>query len=330
MWNWNELARPIVALSPMADMTDSSFCRIVKTKASPIVFREMVSAEAVVRGNNKTLDMTEIHPAERPLIQQIFGSDPATMAESARIICEEHKPEGIDINMGCPVYKITCNFNGAALMKEPERAAQIIRQMKAAIGEIPLSVKIRAGWSEHTECIEFAKVLEAAGAQLITVHGRTKVQAYTGKARRDVVAEVKKAISIPVLYNGDVFTAQDYFEALEQTGADGVLVARGALGNPWVFEQIERRMRGEAERPVTAQERVDVVLQHLSWHLEQYGPSVVTTFRKHLSWYFKGIEHFKEIKTAIMQTKSAEEIETLLRGWSEGTPILDTSPITHA
>lgn len=337
MWNWDQVERPIVALSPMADMTDSSFCRIVKSKANPIVFREMVSAEAVVRGNDKTLDMTEVHEAERPLVQQIFGSDPDTMAEAARIICAEHKPEGIDINMGCPVYKITSNFNGCALMKDPERASEIIRKMKAAIGDVPLSVKIRAGWSDYNECIEFAKIIEAAGAQLITVHGRTKVQGYAGKARRDIVAEVKKVVSIPVLYNGDVFTAQDYFDALEQTGCDGVLIARGALGNPWIFEQIERRKAGLKERVITPDERVDVVLEHLKLHLEQYGEGAVTTFRKHLSWYFKGIEHFKETKMVIMQTKSAEEIERELRAWAQRANThtqthdpLDTSSVAHA
>ncbi len=329
MWNWTDVKRPIIALSPMADMTDSSFCQIVKTKASPVVFREMVSSEAVVRGNDKTLDMTGIHPAERPLIQQIFGSDPKTMAEAARIIVAEHAPEGIDINMGCPVYKITSNFNGAALMKDAALASQIVREVKAAIGDIPLSIKIRAGWSDHMECVEFAKVLEAAGAQLLTVHGRTKVQAYAGKARRDVVRAVKAAVSIPVLYNGDVFTAEDYFVALEESGCDGVLIARGALGNPWIFEQIERRMQGLPERIITHQERVDVVLQHLALHLEQYGPGAVCTFRKHMAWYFKGMHNFKETKIKLMQTSSAEEVTLLLREWAAQNP-LDTSPVARA
>lgn len=328
MWHWDQIKKPIVALSPMADMTDSSFCRIVKTKASPIVFREMVSSEAVVRGNDKTLDMTEVHPAERPLIQQIFGSDPDVMAEAARIVVEEHAPEGIDINMGCPVYKITSNFNGSALMKDPELSVKIVRQMKAAIGDTPLSVKMRAGWSEHTECIEFAKIVEDAGAELITVHGRTKVQAYAGKARRDVVSEVKKAVSVPVLYNGDVFTAQDYFDALDETGCDGVLIARGGLGNPWIFEQIERRMRGEEEREISAQERADVVLQHFDWHLTQYGEKALPTFRKHLSWYFKGIEHFKAIKVQLMTSTSRDEVEVLIRGWAQEQMERDATTVT--
>ncbi len=168
----------------MADMTDSAFCRVVKEVSgadAPVVFREMVSSEAVVRKNDKTLGMTDIHPDERPLVQQIFGSDPKTMAESAKIIEAEHHPEGFDINMGCPVYKIVHNFNGAALMQNPELAASIILEMKKVIS-VPLSVKIRLGWSDPKDCLTFIKALEDAGADLVTIHGRTKSQGYSGKS----------------------------------------------------------------------------------------------------------------------------------------------------
>lgn len=308
--NWQSLPRPIVALSPMADMTDASFCRTVKSLASPVVFREMVSSEAIVRENKKTLEMTTIFQEERPLVQQIFGSDPATMAEAARRIDEEDRPEGIDINMGCPVYKITSNFNGAALMKEPDRATEIVRQMKAVI-HVPLSVKIRAGWSQYDECIEFAKRLENAGADLITVHGRTKEQGYAGKSNRAAVAEVKKAVSIPVLYNGDVFAWQDFFTALEETACDGVLIARGGLGNPWIFAQIEAAMRGEVPAEVGIEERLRVVRMHLGLHLEQYGPHGVATFRKHLSWYFKGLPEVKTFRERLMTTNDRSALETI-------------------
>lgn len=295
----------------MADMTDSAFCQVVKSIASPIVFREMVSSEAVVRGNDKTLDMTAIHEAERPLIQQIFGADPDIMAEAARIVDEGYHPEGIDINMGCPVYKITSNFNGAALMKEPERAEEIVKKMKAAI-TVPLSVKMRAGWSDHTECIEFAKRMEAAGADLISVHGRTKEQAYRGLARRDVVAAVKQAVSVPVLYNGDIFTAQDAFDALYETGCDGVLVARGALGNPWIFEAAADMLAGKAPREITFEERVRMAKYHLDMHTAQYGENGVVTFRKHLSWYFKGIPYFKHMKIELMKATNKSLVHDIL------------------
>lgn len=308
--DWKALPRPIVALSPMADMTDASFCRTVKSIASPVVFREMVSSEAIVRENKKTLEMTDIFPEERPLVQQIFGSDPATMAEAARRIDSEDHPEGIDINMGCPVYKITSNFNGAALMKEPDRATEIVRQMKAVI-HVPLSVKIRAGWSQYDECIEFAKRLEDAGADLITVHGRTKEQGYAGKSNRAAVAAVKRAVSIPVLYNGDVFLWKDYFAALEETACDGVLIARGGLGNPWIFQQIEAALRGEVPNEVTMEERLRIVHMHLTLHLEQYGAHGIATFRKHLSWYFKGLPGAKAFRERLMTTTDCSVLESI-------------------
>ncbi len=309
--DWKTIQRPIVALSPMADMTDSAYCRIVKSIASPIVFREMVSSEAVVRGNNKTLDMTDIHGAERPLVQQIFGANPETMAKCAVIIEKKHHPDGIDINMGCPVYKITSNFNGSALMKDPEHATSIVRAMKGVI-TVPLSVKMRAGWSDHEECIAFAKHIEEAGADLITVHGRTKEQGYSGLSNRDIVRRVKETVSIPVLYNGDVFTYEDYFQAIEETGCDGVLIARGALGNPWIFRQIEDVLAGREPFIVTLEERIRVVKEHLQLHLEQYGEAAVNTFRKHLSWYFKGIPHFKVYKQGLMTAKTQKEVLDIL------------------
>ncbi|NBS41143.1 tRNA dihydrouridine synthase DusB [bacterium] len=312
--DWASIPKPIIALSPMADMTDSAFCRVVKevTGDVPLVmFREMVSSEAVVRGNDKTLNMTDIHPAERPLVQQIFGSDPATMAESARIIAEQHCPEGFDVNMGCPVYKIVHNFNGAALMKEPELAAKIVRAMKGVI-DVPLSIKIRLGWSDPTDCIEFAKVIEAAGANLITVHGRTKAQGYSGVADWEMIRRVKEAVNVPVLANGDVHKAELAPKALEVSGADGILIARGALGNPWIFAQINDVLSGKPAREISTQERVRIVKRHLDLHIEQYGERGVVTFRKHLSWYFKGQPGAKAIREALHTATTREQVNSLL------------------
>ncbi|MBI5370126.1 tRNA dihydrouridine synthase DusB [Candidatus Uhrbacteria bacterium] len=313
--NWKTLSRPIIALSPMADMTDSAFCRTVRCvtqdTSSVIVFREMVSAEAVVRGNEKTLNMTQIHPNERPIVQQLFGSDPDTMAEAARLIEAEHHPEGFDVNMGCPVYKIVHNFNGAALMKEPGLAIAIIKKMKAAI-TVPLSIKIRAGWSNPTECLDFAHVIEEAGADLITIHGRTKVQGYAGSSDWDRIAQVKQAVSIPVLANGDIHTAPLTLDALDQTGCDGVLIARGALGNPWIFNQIGDLLASRTPAAITLRERIETIKRHLAFHVEQYGPSGVVTFRKHLSWYFRGIEGAKRFKERLHTTTTPGEVEDIL------------------
>lgn len=313
MFSWKGVDKPIVALSPMADMTDSEFCLIAKRFGARIVFREMVSAEAIVRLNEKTLEMCAFEEAERPIIQQIFGADPDTMAEAARIVEERFHPDGIDINMGCPVYKITSNFNGAALMKEPERAAEIIRKMKAAI-TVPLSVKIRLGWSDPRECLEFAKVVEEAGADLITVHGRTKAQGYSGIADWKMVGEVKKRVSIPVLVNGDIHSPETAVPAMEASGADGTLIARGALGNPWILKQIEEVLKdGKVSTEIDHETRVRTVIDHTKLMIARWGEERgVTLMRKHYAWYFKGGPGCKEIRMALNQAKSLAEVETIL------------------
>ena len=318
MLDWKKMSKPIVALSPMADMTDSAFCRVVREVTqdpSLVVFREMVSSEAVVRGSDKTLGMTEIHPDERTLVQQVFGSDPKTMAEAARVIEAEHRPEGFDINMGCPVYKIVHNFNGAALMKEPALAAEIVREMKKAIS-VPLSVKIRLGWSEKTDCVEFAKVLEDAGVEMITVHGRTKCQGYSGTADWEMIGRVKQAVSIPVLCNGDIHRADLVPEALRQSGCDGVLIARGALGNPWMFSQINDVLAGRQAKEISLEERLRVVGRHVDLHLEQYGPNAIRTFRKHLSWYFKGQPGAKQFREALHTAPTRADLDRILNEYA--------------
>jgi len=311
VFSWKKINRPIIALSPMADMTDAPFCRTVKSLASPIIFREMVSSEAIIRGNQKTLNMTKIHKDEHLLIQQIFGKDPDTMAKAAKIIEEQFYPDGIDINMGCPVYKMISNFNGAALMKDPGLACRIVQKVKSTIA-IPVSVKIRAGWSDPNECIEFVKSLESAGADLISIHGRTKVQAYSGKANWQVIAQAKKQVSIPVLANGDIFSADLALQALDQTKCDGVLIGRGALGNPWIFSQIEDTLCQKSLRPVSIQERVYIIKQHLNFHIQQYGPKSVIRFRKHLCWYLKGLPNIKNLRMKMVQVLTVEEVETIL------------------
>ncbi|OGC47505.1 tRNA dihydrouridine synthase DusB [candidate division WWE3 bacterium RIFCSPHIGHO2_01_FULL_35_17] len=299
----------------MADMTDSAFCQIVKQvtgrKDFPIVFREMVSSEAVVRGNDKTMGMTAIHEAERPLIQQIFGSNPQTMAEAAKIIEKSDNPDGFDINMGCPVYKITSNFNGCALMKDPKTSQEIVRKMVEAV-KVPISVKIRLGWSDPFEAIKFAPILEDIGATLISVHGRTKEQGYSGTANWKLIGEVKKSVKIPVLANGDIFTPEDAIKALEVTKCDGVLIARGALGNPWIFRQILDVINGKTPTTPSLEERNKVVLNHFDLHMSQYGKRGVFTFRKHLTWYFKGISGIKNYKEKLHTITSKEDLIAVL------------------
>jgi tRNA-dihydrouridine synthase B len=322
---WNELKQPILALSPMADMTDSAFCQVVRQiGGSDVVFREMVSSEALVRENNKTLGMTDFVSEERPIVQQIFGSDPVIMAKAAEIVLQHANPEGIDINMGCPVYKITSNFNGCALMKEPERAAEIIREMKKVMGETPLSVKIRLGWSNPDEFKNFIPVIEEAGADLITVHGRTKAQGYSGVSDWARIGEAKKIATVPLLANGDVHEAHQVAQCLDVTGADGILIARGALGNPWFFAQARKLLSGETDISLSLEERVKMVCEHARLHVMQYGERGMVSFRKHLSWYFKTnrmgveIEGMKYVREKLVRVNTFDEMKAILDEFLDG------------
>jgi nifR3 family TIM-barrel protein len=313
MLNWKTIQKPIVALAPMADMSDLPFCLICKQEGAPLMFREMVSSEAIVRLNPKTLKMAESDSRERPLIQQIFGSDPATMAEAARIVEERFHPDGIDINMGCPVYNIVSNFNGAFLIKEPARATAIIKAMKAVI-TVPLSVKTRLGWKNDTDCLEFVKVLEDAGADLISMHGRTKEQGYSGKANWDRIGEARRRVpNVPFLVNGDITTPELAKEALEKSGADGVLLGRGGLGNPWFFKRVETYLKTgiKVEEP-SLEERIAVVKQHARLHVAHYGERGLVKLRKHLPWYFKGSLACKDIRSQLVQVSSLEDLDRIL------------------
>ncbi len=311
-FSWQNQLRPIIALSPMADMTDSPFCLIAKELGAKIVFREMVSSEALIRGSEKTMAMAEFDQKERPIIQQIFGADPDHMAQAAQIVEENFHPDGIDINMGCPVYKIVSNFNGASLMRDKDLAVAIVKKMKAAI-TVPLSVKIRLGWAEKIEAIEFVKYLEDAGADLITVHGRTKKQGYSGTSDWEMIGKVVDQVSIPVLANGDIHKPEQVKEALEVTGAAGALIARGALGNPWFFAHAQEILEtGAIQTPINLEQRFAIALKHAKTHVDHYGERGIVTFRKHMSWYLKGLPHVKEVRQKAVRANSLGELEQIV------------------
>ncbi|MEK7189777.1 MAG: tRNA dihydrouridine synthase DusB [Patescibacteria group bacterium] len=301
MLNWNKLKKPIIALAPMADYTDEPFGLICKKFGAQMIFREMVSADAIVHGNAKTFKMLAINKKERPVIQQIFGKDPKTMAEAAKIICKISSPDGIDINMGCPMQKVVKNWHGAALMKNPALATTIVKEVKKAI-KIPVSVKMRLGWAKPDEILSFAPMIAKAGADLISIHGRTKKQGYAGEADWEMIGRAKKLLSIPVLANGGIFTREDVIKCLETTGADGVLIARGALGNPWIFSDIAP----------TLEERIKVILEHAALQVKHYGDYGLILLRKHLVFYFKGIPHNKIIKTKMTQVSFLGQLKDLL------------------
>lgn len=311
MKKWFELKKPILILAPMADYTDKPFGLICRKYSGKdfVIFKEMVSSEALFRGNEKTLKMCDFTSVERPLIIQIFGDKPEVMAKAAKIIATKFKPDGIDINMGCPVPKIAQKTAaGAALMKNPTLAAEIVKSVKKAV-KLPVSVKTRLGWSNPDEIIKFAVILEKAGADLITIHGRTKAQGYSGIADWEQIAKVKKILKIPVIANGDIVDLVGSKKCLELTGADGVMVGRGTLGNPWIFQEI----KNQKSKIKNLKSICNVVLEHAKLHEKNYGKGSLVTFRKHLSFYFKGIPGMKETRVKLMQIKEYKELENILK-----------------
>jgi nifR3 family TIM-barrel protein len=265
----------------------------------------MISSEAVMRNNKKTLKMAEFNEVEKPIVLQLFGGKPNVVAKAARIIFEANKNvDGIDINMGCPVPKIAGKSNaGASLMKDHDRAVKIARALKEENFGVPISVKTRLGWSREDEILEFAPKLEQAGIDAITIHGRTKTQGYSGSANWDIIARVKKILSIPVIANGDVSSRKDVQKCLDVTGADGVMIGRAALGNPWIF----------SGREPSFEEIKTTVLKHAKLHLEHYGDKFgLVTFRKHLLCYFKGIQGVSKIRAKLAGIITLEDLRRCL------------------
>lgn len=302
-----------MALSPMADFTDLPFCHLVRECSGDevVLFREMASAEAIVRGNKRTDKICELDPVEHPVVQQIFGSKPAVMAEAAKIIEENYKPDGIDINMGCPVPKAVNQFNGASLMKDPERATEIVRNVKDAIN-VPLSVKTRLGWDNPKDVIKFTKILEDAGADAVEIHGRTKVQGYSGEADWEAVGKATKNITIPAFVNGDIADAESAEEALSKSGAQGFLIARGALGRPWVFKRIKKALEsGIDPGDPSIDERMRIMVKHAEYQIEAYGEKGLIKLRKHLPWYFKGVPGFRRFRADAVIVSSVQDVKEL-------------------
>jgi nifR3 family TIM-barrel protein len=307
------MPKPLIALAPMADYTDQPFSLLCREIFGHdfIIFREMVSSEAIVRNNEKTLKMCAVNKKESPVIIQICGDKPATMAAAAKIITDKYSPDGIDINMGCPVPKITRKTKaGAALMRYPELAVEIIEAIKAEKLGVPLSVKTRLGWDEDDEVLSFALQLEKAGIDRITIHGRTKVQGYSGKANWSRIAEVKRVLKIPVIANGDILAPNDIKECLKVTGADGVMIGRGALGNPWI-------LAGSPVDQISIGELLPVVRRHADLHVKHYGERGMITFRKHLLWYFHGnrivgLREIKKIRASLARVSSLGQLDEVL------------------
>jgi len=304
-----------VVLAPMAGICNSAFRRIIREMGAGLIYAEMVSDKALVYENQKTEDMLYMTEYERPISQQIFGSDKESFIEAAKIIYEKMKPDIIDINMGCPVPKVAVSAQaGAALLKNPEKIYEIVKGIKDAV-PIPVTVKIRSGWDNKSiNAVEVAKVCEKAGASAICVHPRTRSQRYEGNADWNIIKEVKEAVSIPVIGNGDIKTVYDAKRMIEETNCDAVMIGRASLGNPWLIRDIVKYLsKGIEPISISKEERIDMCFKHLDYLLEfKREKTAVLEMRSHIAWYLKGLEGANDVKRKIFVSNTKEEVINIL------------------
>lgn len=308
-----EMENPFI-LAPMAGVTDLPFRMLCKEQGAGLLCTEMVSAKAISFHNKNTISLMQIDSSEHPVSMQIFGSEPDLMAEVAKSI-EEQPFDILDINMGCPVPKVVNNGDGSALMKNPKLAGEIIEKTARAIKK-PVTVKIRKGFDEeHVNAVEMAHIAQESGAAAVAVHGRTRSQFYSGKADWDIIRQVKEAVSIPVIGNGDILTAKDVIAMQKQTGCDGFMIARGAEGNPWIFAQILHYFKTGEELPKpTFEEVTQMLLRHARMQLEFKGEYTgIREIRKHAAWYTAGYRNSSKLRGRINEVETYEQLEALFQ-----------------
>ena len=301
-------------LAPMAGVTDLPFRLLCKEQGAGLLCMEMVSAKAILYKNKNTEELLTIDARENPVSLQLFGSDPDIMSEIAKRI-EERPFDILDINMGCPVPKVVNNGDGSALMKNPKLAGKIIEKTARAIKK-PVTVKIRKGFDDaHINAVEMAHIAQESGAAAVAVHGRTRAQFYSGKADWDIIRQVKEKVSIPVIGNGDIKTAEDVIAMEQQTGCDGFMIARGAEGNPWIFSQILHYFEtGEKKEKPTFDEVTEMLLRHARMQLEFKGEYTgIREIRKHAAWYTAGYRNSSRLRGRINEVENYEQLEELFR-----------------
>ncbi|MDP3448233.1 MAG: tRNA dihydrouridine synthase DusB [Eubacteriales bacterium] len=305
--------RPAVCLAPMAGFSDRTFRLLCRERGADLVTSEMISAKGLLFMSERTRGLYLPQVGDAPYAVQLFGSEPPTLAKAVAIV-EQDLGElllCIDLNMGCPAPKIAGNGDGSALMRDPVLAGRIVRAtVKAA--HVPVSVKFRKGWdAAHENAAEFARVCEENGAAFLTIHGRTREQLYAGQADRTCMAAVKQAVNIPVIANGDVHDAKSALDTLRETGCDGVMIGRGALGNPFVFEEIVCALEKRSYTPPTWDERRETAMRHARMALNEKGDHAIVELRKHLAFYLRGMHDAAKLRTRINTCKTLEELEQI-------------------
>lgn len=307
-----------IVVAPMAGISNMTFRRICKSMGASLVVAEMVSDKAITYGNEKTFELLRMNDDERPISQQIFGSDVKSFVEAAKIVEEKMKPDIIDINMGCPVPKVAVkNQAGSALLKNPEKVGEIIKAVVGAVN-VPVTVKIRSGWDQSSiNAVEIAKIAEANGASAITVHARTRAQGYAGKADWNIIKEVVNAVDIPVIGNGDVVSCYDAKKMLDETECSAVMIGRGLLGNPWLIKEcVEYLESGKLPEVIGYNEKIDMMEYHLNKLCEdKTEKQAVLEIRNHLLNYLKGLPENKEVKNQVCRCKSRLEIIKVLENY---------------
>lgn len=309
-----------VVLAPMAGICDNAYRTIVKEMGAGLICAEMVSDKAIYYNSKKTLEMLYMSEDERPISQQIFGSDVDSFVFAAKYIEENMKPDIIDINMGCPVPKVALRAQaGSALLKNPDKVYEIVKAVVESV-KIPVTVKIRSGWDQNSiNAKEIAKKIELAGASAITIHARTRSQGYSGKADWNIIKEVKQAVKIPVIGNGDIKTCYDALKMINLTNCDAVMIGRGCIGNPWLIkETVDYLEKGIEPKIVSSKERLEMILIHLERLIKTKNEKLaLLEIRTHIGYYLKGVPNSGELKNNIFKTKNIEELKNLIIEFKE-------------